>query len=200
MLVALRGLWLVLCVAEGAGLEPAHRFPDDGLASRCLNLSANLPWLWRSLKESNPHLSPGGREFKPRLCPARQAPNWHTPRDSNPDQRFWRPPCCRYTRGTCGCPGRHRTYAHRLNRAALYRLSYRTKIFRGMMVGVEGFEPSRLLVNGFTVRRASPSAPHPHERGCQYDEDVVLRQEFELVWVTGIEPAASRSQSACSTF
>ena len=42
------------CMADGVGLEPTHRFPDDGLASRCLNLSANHPW--HSVTESNRRL------------------------------------------------------------------------------------------------------------------------------------------------
>lgn len=30
-------------LADGVGIEPTHRFPDDSLASCCLNLSANHP-------------------------------------------------------------------------------------------------------------------------------------------------------------
>lgn len=166
MSVALQGLWLVLCVAEDAGIEPAHRFPDDGLASRCLTTRPIFPGL----------AEPEGIEPSPiPERPGVQAPFVPcTPGSVNlaPRERLELPSSVLETdvlpldeRDTSGCPGRHRTYAHRLNRAALYRLSYRTKIFRGLVVGVEGIEPSRLLVNGFTVRRASPSAPHPHERG-----------------------------------
>ncbi len=39
-------------LAESVGIEPTHRLPDDGLASRCLNHSANFPW--RKAEESNP--------------------------------------------------------------------------------------------------------------------------------------------------
>ena len=63
----------------------------------------------------------------------------------------------------------------------------------GDLVGMEGFEPTQLLVNRFTVCRASPSAPHPHCRDGQY---VV---EFELVCAAGFEPATPCAQDTCAT-
>jgi hypothetical protein len=61
---------------------------------------------------------------------------------------------------------------------------------RSILVGHTGIEPVQHLGIGFTDRFASLAKYCPLVRGDQYRE---------LVCVTGIEPAASRSQSACST-
>ena len=67
------------------------------------------------------------------------------------------------------------------------------------MVGEEGFEPTWLSANGFTVRRNNTIVAAPPQAGIQYRQLGDVEEEFELVWVTGVEPAASRSQSARST-
>ena len=58
------------------------------------------------------------------------------------------------------------------------------------MVGHPGNDPGQHIGIGFTDRFASLAKYCPLVRGDQYRE---------LVCVTGIEPATSRSQSACST-
>ena len=44
--------YLILLLAEDAGLEPVHRLPDDALAGRWINHSPNLPQ-WRKRRDSN---------------------------------------------------------------------------------------------------------------------------------------------------
>lgn len=117
-------------LAGGIGIEPMGRLPDHGLANRCIaalptpqgkftqrppaSLSAlsssqrrGIPpraiatygWQLRTRRVS-PAAGRVGSSLSGRPLCELASKKWRTSRDSNPDQRFWRPPSCHWTTGT----------------------------------------------------------------------------------------------------
>ena len=57
-----------------------------------------------------PGIEPGTTESKSVVLPLHHSrtKTWHPPRDSNPNERFWRPLCCHYIRETKSMVDRRR--------------------------------------------------------------------------------------------